>query len=124
MNRYDTFIVDVEGQNHQVGREAQLVTDTKYGRILGHDFVTSDSYLALVKGALAYMRQPVIDMLVLGLPVNVYERLTPVLKKRIKGTHDDRPSQAVMWGDKRKEAFRSALSSINLRGTRVGFQIS
>jgi plasmid segregation protein ParM len=85
----DIVIVDVAGQSYDIGLDARVPigTDAQHGRSLDYDFAATNPYLALIEGALANMNQPEIDVLVLGLPVNVFERLAPTLEERIVGTH-------------------------------------
>lgn len=87
LTRLDTVTVEVDGLYYEVGKDAKLAKDTSYGRILDTAFSTSAQYLALVRGALFYMRQDVIDMLVVGLPVNTLETYREVLTSRLVGEH-------------------------------------
>jgi len=72
----DTFDVPVHGANYEVGRDVGLAqAGGSFGRDVTDEFYRGAIYEALTKGALRYMLEagdPVIDLLVLGLPVNQY----------------------------------------------------
>lgn len=74
--RRDTFDIPVRGAVYEVGREVVLAqTGNDYGREVSDEFYRSPIYEALTKGAMRYMHEAgdrVIDLLVLGLPVNQY----------------------------------------------------
>lgn len=70
----DTVDVPVDGVMYEVGRDIHLSqTGNDFGREITDNYYRSATYKALMKGALRYMNDPVIDMLVLGLPVNQYQ---------------------------------------------------
>lgn len=85
--RRNTVPITIGGLRYEVGRDAELAQDMSYGRVLDGDYSMSDTYLALLRGALYYMRQPVIDMLVLGLPVSYYDQFAERLAERVIGKH-------------------------------------
>jgi len=72
----DTFDVPVNGANYEVGRDVGLAqAGGSFGRDVTDEFYRGAIYEALTKGALRYMLEAgdsVIDVLVLGLPVNQY----------------------------------------------------
>ena len=72
----DTFDVPVNGADYEVGRDVGLAqAGGSFGRDVTDEFYRGSNYEALTKGALRYMLEAgdsVIDMLVLGLPVNQY----------------------------------------------------
>lgn len=72
----DTFDVPVHGANYEVGRDVGLAqAGGTFGRDVTDEFYRGAIYEALTKGALRYMLEAgdsVIDVLVLGLPVNQY----------------------------------------------------
>jgi plasmid segregation protein ParM len=74
--RRDTFDVPVNGANYEVGRDVGLAqAGGSFGRDVTDEFYRGPIYEALTKGALRYMAEAgdsVIDLLVLGLPVNQY----------------------------------------------------
>jgi plasmid segregation protein ParM len=90
----DTVIVDVDGQHFEVGNKVLDALPT--GAPLAHrtsDYSLSPEYMALVRGALHYMydgipgQDKVIDVLVLGLPVNTYDQHRVALTRRMVGIH-------------------------------------
>jgi len=83
----NTVIVEVNGVRYEVGRDARLAQDASYGRTLDADYSLTDSYMALVRGAIAYMGVPHIDLLVLGLPVNTHAQYSSTLQQRVLGVH-------------------------------------
>jgi plasmid segregation protein ParM len=72
---------------YEVGKDAKLAQDATHGRILDADYSMSDPHMALIRGALYYMGQQKIDLLVLGLPVNTFEKYHQALAKRAVGRH-------------------------------------
>ncbi len=72
----DTFDVPVHGANYEVGRDVGLAqAGGTFGRDVTDEFYRGAIYEALTKGALRYMLEAgdsVVDVLVLGLPVNQY----------------------------------------------------
>lgn len=74
--RRDTFDVPVNGATYEVGCDVRLAqAGGSFGRDVTDEFYRSPIYEALTKGALRYMAEAgdsVIDVLVLGLPVNQY----------------------------------------------------
>jgi plasmid segregation protein ParM len=74
--RRDTFDVPVNGASYEVGRDVGLAqSGGSFGRDVTDEFYRGAIYEALTKGALRYMAEAgdsVIDVLVLGLPVNQY----------------------------------------------------
>ena len=74
--RRDTFDVPVNDALYEVGRDVGLAqAGGSFGRDVTDEFYRGSIYEALTKGALRYMLEAgdsVIDMLVLGLPVNQY----------------------------------------------------
>lgn len=87
MQRRNTVVVEVDGVNYEVGKDARLAQDSTHGRVLDPDYSMSNAHMALIRGALYYMGQPTIDLLVLGLPVNTFEKYHKELAARVLGTH-------------------------------------
>lgn len=83
----NTVAVDVSGVRYEVGKDAKLAQDASYGRVLDAAFSLTDTYMALVRGAMYYMGVPHIDVLVLGLPVNTYAKYHDDLARRMTGVH-------------------------------------
>ena len=91
MKRRDTFVVPVDNRLYEVGREIQhAITGKQETEVLDEKFALSDQYAARLFGAINYM-QPnlpadVIDILVLGLPLNTYPKLHQKLAERFTGS--------------------------------------
>lgn len=89
--RRDTFDVPVDGASYEVGRDVGLAqAGGSFGRDVTDEFYRGAIYEALTKGALRYMLEAgdrVIDVLVLGLPVNQYNDSTrrDYLRSRYEG---------------------------------------
>ena len=87
LSKKDVARVEVGGVEYIVGRDAMLSLKGSSGRVLSTDYPERDVYLALAHGALAYMGQSKIDMLVTGLPVNYYRQYREKLNERLTGLH-------------------------------------
>lgn len=85
--RRNTVTLDIGGVRYEVGKDAELAQDASFGRVLDVDYSMSDTYMALLRGALYYMGEPTIDMLVLGLPVNLHDQFADKLMARALGKH-------------------------------------
>lgn len=69
----NTIDVTVNGAQYEVGVDVlQAQTGNDVGREIGESWSRSDTYRAVMLGAMHYMNVPEIDTLVLGLPVNQY----------------------------------------------------
>lgn len=91
MKERNTFLVPLGGKLYEVGKDVFLALDANHvTEILDNDFALSDHYTARLLGAINYM-QPLpdeqIDILVLGLPLNTYNRHHAALSNRFKGEH-------------------------------------
>ena len=67
--RRNTIVMKVDGVDYEVGPDVELAQQAVPIRNMDDDYVTSPTYLALLRGALAFMKQDVVDVLVVGLPV-------------------------------------------------------
>ncbi|HEY8102692.1 MAG TPA: PRTRC system protein D [Burkholderiaceae bacterium] len=89
--RYKSVAVPISGLLYEVGPDAHLAADVFNAKVLQHDayFETSE-YLALVRGALHYMKVDHIDLLVVGLPVATFKapKSIAALEKKMAGQHD------------------------------------
>lgn len=83
----DTVIVAVDGNHYEVGPDVELALRTHSARVLHRDFIDTPEYLALLRGALAYMRVSHIHLLVVGLPVSWLVTRQSELKARLSGNH-------------------------------------
>lgn len=66
----DTIVVDINGVKFEVGPDSLDIQSSADTRVLHDQYVNSDQYMALALGALHYMGEKEIDVLVVGLPVN------------------------------------------------------
>src|SRR2546427_11245176 len=64
--------VPIEGLFYEVGPDIHLAADVFRPNHLNDQFAESHAYLALLRGALYYMRVERIDLLVVGLPVAAF----------------------------------------------------
>ncbi|HEX2548057.1 MAG TPA: hypothetical protein VHL79_24445 [Ramlibacter sp.] len=90
----DACAVSVGGVRYAVGPAAVFHTSGSEPRPVDPDYCASDKYHALTLGALHYMAQHagatedfVIELLVLGLPLNNYARHAARLAQRMRDTH-------------------------------------
>lgn len=92
MHSRDTFLVEVNGKSFEVGKAVALAGQSnRESEVLDQEFSLSDAYAARLYGALSYMapslKDHVIDLLVLGLPLNTFTRHETALKKIFTGEH-------------------------------------
>jgi plasmid segregation protein ParM len=87
-----TFTID--GVRYFVGRGAVYNSSGIEPRPISEDYSVSDKHLALLRGALNYMAEDagatqelVIEQLVLGLPLNTFNKYSPHLEQRALGEH-------------------------------------
>ncbi len=90
-----TVIVTVEGIEYEVGPDALLAQKPTPTQIMGSDFCLTPEYLALVRGALHWMRVDRVDLLVVGLPVSSFELRRRELARRLQGPHPVSASRVV-----------------------------
>ncbi|MYM92692.1 PRTRC system protein D [Duganella vulcania] len=82
-------VLDSNGKLREVGRDAALLSDGTNVRNMDDNYTTAPEYLALFRGALRHMAQRDIDMLVTGLPVNLYKlpNQKETLEQILTGAH-------------------------------------
>lgn len=83
----NTVIVEVNDVRYEVGKDSRLALGAHFRRVLAKDYWESDSHIALIRGALYYMGAAEIDLLVLGLPLNTFERYRDELETKVAGVH-------------------------------------
>jgi plasmid segregation protein ParM len=93
MRERRTSIVYVDGIAYEVGEDAGLFVSG--ASILHRDYIETPEYRALFYGALEAMQAPVIDLLVTGLPVHLYETRWERLKALLRGRHEIRPGVVI-----------------------------
>lgn len=86
LTKRDTVTVAVDGSFYEVGPEAHLATGKTTTRILNNQYIDSPQYKALFLGSLAMAKMPVVDLLVLGVPVSSLHRVEE-LKSMAVGIH-------------------------------------
>ena len=91
MKRRDTFVIPIADRMYEVGREVhRALSGRQETEVLDENFALSDQYAARLFGALNYMMPnlpaDVIDILVLGLPLNTYRKLHRQLADRFTDT--------------------------------------
>jgi len=67
--RRNTRLVEVDGQEYEVGPDAHLLLGPRSTQVLHEDYIHTPEYRALLLGGLSYIGEPRIDVLVGGLPV-------------------------------------------------------
>jgi plasmid segregation protein ParM len=87
INERDTIIVTVDGTAYEVGPDSLLLETSDTTRTLNDQYIHTAQYKALTYGALAYMNEESIDLLVVGLPVSNYESHHEALKRHLIGVH-------------------------------------
>jgi plasmid segregation protein ParM len=90
MKQRDTFIVPVEDRFFEVGHQVNLaLSGNQETEVLDENFALGDAYAARLFGAINHMSLPedIIDVLVLGLPLNTYSKHHAALAKRFTGTY-------------------------------------
>jgi plasmid segregation protein ParM len=86
LGQRDTVVVRVEGTAYEVGPDAGDLDNNDSTRNLNDQYIYSDSYKAVFYGALHYMGESVIDLLVVGLPLTTIHRAGD-LKELCLGEH-------------------------------------
>lgn len=92
MKQRDTFTIPVGDRLFEVGRAINLaLSGNQETEVMDERFSLSDPYAARLFGAINYMYpslpENVIDVLVLGLPLNTYPKHHAALAERFTGTH-------------------------------------
>lgn len=83
----DTQLVEVKGVLYEVGKDVEDAARDSDTNIRSIDYVDSATYNALFKGALHYIGEHEIELLVLGLPVSVFDdgKTAAQLQQRFTG---------------------------------------
>lgn len=82
----DTVKVKIADEWYEVGPDAHMLNDRKSSRTLTNRYIGTPQYQALFNATLLLMDQPVIDLLVLALPVNTMNYASE-LKVMMEKTH-------------------------------------
>lgn len=83
----DTAAITVDSACYEIGPDALELLRDASGRALVEDYLDTRIYKALVYGALNYIGEPKIDLLVVGLPVQYVAKRTKQLIRLLSGTH-------------------------------------
>jgi plasmid segregation protein ParM len=86
--RRKTIAIPINGLYYEVGQDVALATDNLRATHLHDRYTETPEYLALLRGALALMKVPSIDLLVVGLPVSHFMGKKAALERAVTGTHD------------------------------------
>lgn len=100
LGQRDTIIVSVEGTDYEVGPDSRDLDTNDSTRNLNDQYIHTDQYKAVLRGALHYIGEPVIDGLVVGLPVSGMANAEK-LKEMCKGTHKLNAKDSVTVKDVR-----------------------
>lgn len=85
----DTAPITVNGVQYEIGPDSELAqSGIARNRVLLTDYCKSDSYMALLRGALHYMDVGHVDLLALGLPVSTYGSFKNELMSLATGSHN------------------------------------
>ena len=87
LEKRDTVIVQVDNEVMEVGPDIELALGPQAAYILHNDYIKTSTHMALFRGALAYIGQNKIGVLVVGLPVNHIDTHAQTLINRIEGKH-------------------------------------
>lgn len=86
LGRRDTKVVDVDGTQYEVGPDSADLDSTDASRNLNDQYIHTEQYKAVFAGALAYMGEPKIDLLVVGLPLSNMQNAAK-LRAMVVGKH-------------------------------------
>lgn len=86
LGKRNTKIVAVDGTRYEVGPDSSDLDSNDASRNLNDQYIMTEQYKAVFYGALAYIDEPTIDLLVVGLPLSNMQSSTK-LKMLMEGTH-------------------------------------
>ncbi len=84
----DTRLVQADGLDYEVGPDADALLPPRQVRVLHEDYIRTTQYRALFLGALSYIGQSQIDLLVTGLPVHLLNTDQKALESMLQGAHE------------------------------------
>jgi len=94
IGKRDTKVVNVDGTLYEVGPDSADLDTTDASRNLNDQYIYTEQYKAVFFGALAYMAEPSIDLLVVGLPLSAMSNAAK-LRELMVGTHQVTADQRV-----------------------------
>jgi plasmid segregation protein ParM len=87
--RRKTVGIPIDGLIYEVGPDVHLAADIFTAKQMHEGYSETSEYLAMLRGALHYMRVERIDLLVVGLPVAAFKaRKRTALERLVLGAHD------------------------------------
>lgn len=98
LGKRDTVVVNVEGTAYEVGPDSGDLDTNDSTRNLNDQYIHTDQYRAVFYGALHYIGEPEIDLLVVGLPLSNMGS-APKLKELCKGTHKINATETIVVKD-------------------------
>lgn len=86
LGKRDTVFVNVDGTRYEIGPDSVDLESAEVIRSLNDNYIFTEQYKAITYGALYYMQESEIDLLVVGLPVqNLHQ--SEELKNLLLGKH-------------------------------------
>lgn len=98
LGKRDTTVVNVDGTKYEVGPDSADLDVSDASRSLNDSFIHTEQYKAVFYGALHYIGEPEIDLLVVGLPLNGMNNAAK-LKEMVVGTHKISDTETVVVKD-------------------------
>jgi plasmid segregation protein ParM len=98
MGKRDTAVVLVDGTKFEVGPDSADLDTNDASRSMNDQYIHTEQYKAVYYGALHYINEPVIDLLVVGLPLSGMHNATR-LKELMIGTHKISEDKSVVVRD-------------------------
>jgi plasmid segregation protein ParM len=86
LGQRNTVVVKVDGTEYEVGPDSADLDSNDSSRNLNDSYIHTEQYKAVFFGALHYIGEPVIDTLVVGLPLSNMQA-APKLKAMVVGKH-------------------------------------
>lgn len=83
----DVVTVEVHGRYFTAGRDSALIPSAQSGIPWNNNTPSQSNYLALLRTALWYVKATVIELLVVGLPMNALDRHQKTLMQQLTGRH-------------------------------------
>jgi len=94
VGKRDTVVVDVDGTKYEVGPDSADLDTNDATRNLNDQYIHTEQYKAVFYGALHYIAEKTIDLLVVGLPLSNMNSAAK-LKALMIGTHKINDEQTV-----------------------------
>ncbi len=96
-----TVVIDVNGSQYEVGPDVYQASVNGASRTLDYTYAKTSAYEAMLRGALHFMNIDKLDLLVLGLPVSIYdgEEIGSFLKNKYTGRIEITPGSFIEIAD-------------------------